>query len=80
MYVGSVSRRFEGLHDGYSLSKVDVEDKFFLDFLVAFDLTIASMLFRKIYGHFMTQNSGMTCPQIYFISYSEFIKKKLFEL
>jgi len=65
-HVGSASKGFEDLREGYGLGKINVEGKSILDFSSTFDLTLANTCFRKIEEHLITYKSGVSCSQIDF--------------
>lgn len=66
-HMESESRGYEGLLWGYSLREANQrEDQAILDFLVAFDFTIANSCFRTREEHLITYKFGFSCFQIVF--------------
>lgn len=42
-HVESITKDFEGIHEGYDFRELNVEDKSILEFLSSFDFTIANI-------------------------------------
>jgi hypothetical protein len=65
--VGSSRVGFDGVHGGFGYGSRNQERDGILNFVLAYDLIVANILFRKRVSHLVTFSSGQHCSQIDFI-------------
>jgi hypothetical protein len=66
-HVGSNRVGLDGVHEGFGYGNRNQEGEDILKFVLAHDLMVANILFRKRVSHLVTFNSGHNCSQIDFI-------------
>jgi hypothetical protein len=66
-HVGAMNAGFERVHGGFGYGARNQEGEDVLNFALAYDLLIASTLFRKRESHLVTFQSGQHSSQIDFI-------------
>jgi hypothetical protein len=65
--VGSTKVGFEGVHKGFRYGSRNQEGESILNFVLACNLIIVNILFRRRVSHLVTFSNGQHCSQIDFI-------------
>jgi hypothetical protein len=66
-HVDTTRKGFERIHRGFGYGDQNQKKEEILNFIVAYDLIVASTFYRKKKSHLVTFNSGQHLSQINFV-------------